>query len=91
MVDLAKHQLHTFTSSLTDCDMRYSIAFLGLIATATATIYPCQTAIQCFLSPLAKEPAAIKFCAAKYPSTDELVKSTSDIKSSNLYVYSQIT
>jgi hypothetical protein len=57
--------------------MRYSIAFLGLIATATAGSSDpnCQKGIQPFLAPLAKEPVASKYCAAKYSAVPQpLVK-----------------
>jgi hypothetical protein len=61
--------------------MRYSIAFLGLIAFATSTpVDPCQAGIQPLLVPLAQDPAAAKFCA----STDA-AKSGTDSKSDNPY------
>lgn len=64
--------------------MRYSIAFLGLVAFAstgsTAAPTPdssttsdpsssCTSSIQTFMKPLAKDPWAKKFCAAKFPDT----------------------
>jgi hypothetical protein len=74
--------------------MRYSILFLGLVAvtsgtpitttTTTTTTDPCQTPLQKFLAPLANEPAAAKFCAAKYPSDPSTAtSSTANIKSNN--------
>ncbi|KAF2852551.1 hypothetical protein T440DRAFT_506451 [Plenodomus tracheiphilus IPT5] len=59
--------------------MRYSIAFLGLVAftstgtiaspvsTTTTTTDPCKKGIQPLIALLASDPKAAKFCAAKYP------------------------
>jgi hypothetical protein len=68
--------------------MRYSISFLGLVAFAAASD-PCHKGLQPLLAPLAKEPAAAKFCAAKFPATvaATTTTSTSEIKSSNPYVF----
>jgi hypothetical protein len=72
--------------------MRYSILFLGLVAVTSGTPIattitdtdPCQTPLQKFLSPLAKDPSAAKFCAAKYPSDPTAAaSSTANIKSNN--------
>jgi hypothetical protein len=72
--------------------MRYSILFLGLIAvtsgtpitTTTTTTDSCQTPLQTFLAPLANDPAAAKFCAAKYPTDPSTaISSTANIKSNN--------
>jgi hypothetical protein len=62
--------------------MRYSIAFLGLVAFVAAGD-PCHKGIQPFLAPLAKDPAAAKFCATKYPSSTTSTTATTEIKSSN--------
>ncbi|KAL6702835.1 hypothetical protein ACN47E_000921 [Coniothyrium glycines] len=73
--------------------MRYSITFLGLIAITsgtpitTSTTDPCQSLVQRLLTPLAKDPAAAKFCAAKYLDSSAATTSTANIKSNNpLYV-----
>lgn len=69
--------------------MRYAIIYLGLIATAScapAAVPKCETTLQRLLAPLAKEPAAAKFCALKYPSTADTVvseKSVAEITSAN--------
>jgi hypothetical protein len=71
--------------------MRYSIIFLGIIATtsgsplpAITTTDPCQTVTQKLLKPLANESAAQKFCAVKYGyGTAETGVTVSSIRSSN--------
>lgn len=78
-----------FILHVASANMRYSITFLGLIATASGVptaVDPCATTLQCLLAPLASEPAAAKFCALKYPSTSNTVVSegsAAEIKSSN--------
>jgi hypothetical protein len=70
--------------------MQYSICFLGLVAFAAASD-PCHKGLQPLLAPLAKEPAAAKFCAAKYPATGTAASSsTAEIKSSNPYAVARL-
>jgi hypothetical protein len=66
--------------------MRYSIAFLGLIAFASSAPN-CEKGLQPLLKPLAKEPAAVKFCATKYPPSGSATTATTEIKSSNPYAF----
>lgn len=72
--------------------MRYSLAFLGLIAfapsahstsTSSSTTDVCQKGLQPFLAPLAKSPSAAKYCADKYcigVSARSVVEDTEDVE-----------